>query len=235
MHDHAPPPLSDHARSVLADERRAMAFDTAGYPAEIRAAFDDYSAAVAEILTVGAELEGQLADLDRDRDLYPAQGYQRLRGERVNDAIAASREAERRAEAAAGELRERLADQVVPRVPESREMLARQELQMLLDVPGVDARTAAIRVANGDTRDGLAALMSPFGRALLQSRGVYGRDLDETMAAVRSIAIGTAAQHPGRHTGAELTAAAARDRVPGLAFAAGLARRHVLRVAGAEE
>jgi hypothetical protein len=226
------PSMADHARSVLADETRALALDDAGYSPLVRANVEDHRAAVEDILSAGAELERQLAEVERDRDLYNPQGVQRLRRERIDLAEQAVAEAGHRAERALAELRVNLGEAVIPRVPTEREHLARQELAMLLDARGQSLVSTALAVANGESREALAALLSPFGRALLMARGVTGIDLEQVMRSVRTIAVQTADLHPGRHTGAELTAAAALRSVDGLATATTFARQHVSRVAG---
>ena len=57
-------------------------------------------------------------------------------------------------------------------------------------------------------RDAVAALGSDYARALLSAWGLEGRYLDETLASAKRVIAESAADHPGRHTEAELKSAA---------------------------
>jgi hypothetical protein len=174
-----------------------IATSGSGYSQPVRDAWDDYVHGVDYVLGVGGQLAADLEELDAKRDLVPAHGYDRLRGEAVADATSRTAEALRRSEAAEGRLVEALTDDALPTFAPERESLVRQELTLALD--GADGKSVLTRVlwiAQDGSPEAVACLLrTPFGKTLLASRGASGREIAEAMTTARKVAAIRAAEH----------------------------------------
>jgi hypothetical protein len=187
----------------------------------------DFRAAFTDQIAVGRKLEGDVAELRKKRDLLPAAGYRRLRGEAISAAAQFSAQADKSAAAAIESLRERLTDAAQPRLDPAREGLARQETTLALgEAKGDHAAGRAITIAQSGSREAVAALNSPFGETLLQSHGVSGRTLTETRAAIRKLAARMALEKSANVE--EILAAKVLERVDSLGAVRGAASSYVI-------
>jgi hypothetical protein len=188
-----------------------------------RDAFRDATTAVRDVVAAGDQLDRDLAELDAKRDLLPQAGYSRLRREAEAEGRAREAEADARWRRSVAALRESLEQDAMPTFSPERESLARQELTMLVgDAQGQSAAAAALTVARSASREALAVLLrSPFGRSLLEARGLRGRELDEVLASARTVAAERALEEGASER--ERAAAAALRRLGEFASARGAA------------
>jgi hypothetical protein len=165
---------------------------------------------VQDALGAAAQFEADKAELAARADLVPAHGLARLAGE-------AKAEAETRANTQLNNARK--TNEVIqrlgllgaqPQVAKDREALGREELSLVIGSGGTPDQIAlrVAKLATDGSRDALAALGSDYGRALLESKGLEGRYLDETLASAKRVIVEHALANPGRHTEAELKSAA---------------------------
>lgn len=186
----------------------------------------DFRAAFSDVIASGRKLEADAAELRKKRDLLPAAGFQRLKGEAINSAAELSAEADRRAGRAIETLRERLTDAAQPRLDPARESLARQELALALgEATGDHAAGRAITLAQTGSRECVAVINSDFGATLLQARGVTGRTFGETRATVRKLAARMALEKSANVE--EILASKVLERVDALGAAKGAAGSYV--------
>jgi hypothetical protein len=111
-------------------------------------------------------------------------------------------------------------------------MLARQEIQLLIgDASPDQARQRVMRIAQTGSRDATAVLFSDFGRSMLETRGLQGRDLEETLTAGRGLAAVSAPERKGSTT-EEIAASRAYSSVEKLAAAITAADLYVRHATG---
>jgi hypothetical protein len=181
--------------------------DTSG-PGYVRELVGAFRANVTEALQAGAQLESDRAELTAKADLIPAAGAARLAREAEAEAKERAKSALNNARSAAATLRRAALLEVQPQVKPEREALSRGELEMLIGEGTPDQLSLRIaNIAASGSRDALGALNSDYGRALLRSRGMEGRDLDEALTSARRVIAETALENPGRHSEKELAAA----------------------------
>ncbi len=182
----------------------------------------DIQAAVADAVAVPRGLESDTVELNKSRDLRPVAGDRRLRGELIAGATARGKEADRRIAAAIEAGREALTARALPRLAQDREPLARDELRLAFGNSTGDAAAAkAIALAQSGNREIVAALTTNYGRTLLESRGIAGRDLVETFGTIRKVAAHSALEH-GTDPG-EIMAAKALQKIDALGACRGAA------------
>jgi hypothetical protein len=186
-----------------------------------RDALDDVSASIKDRAESLRQLDRDLAELNSKRDLIPRQGFERLESEARAEAQRRSDEAGARFDRAHKELKEALIDDALPVYDSGREGMARQELALVIgDAQGTAARKRALDLVQSGSSEATAILLrTSFGRTLLESRGVKGRDLQEFFTSARTIAAGLAAERG--QTDRERAARAALSQVAGLGAAKG--------------
>lgn len=214
--------FAELAESVLAKTTRELALSAPELGQGVHDAASDFRAAFSDVIASGRKLEGDVGELRKKRDLLPIAGYQRLKSEAINSAASFSAEADRRAAAAIETLRERLIDVAQPKVEPGREALARQELALALgEAQGNQAVGRAVILAQSGSREAVGVLGGPFGRTLLESRGVSGRDLAEAFSTIRKVAAHSAAAKSANVE--EILAAKSLERVDALGACRGAA------------
>jgi hypothetical protein len=182
----------------------------------------DIRAAIADAVAIPRKLEADIAELNKKRDLLPVAGAKRLRGELIAGAVARGKEVDRTIATTIEATRENLVTGALPRVAQDREALARDELRVAFGNSTGDAAAAtAIALAQSGNREIVAALSTSFGRTLLESRGLAGRDLAETFATMRKVAAASALKH-STDVG-EVLAAKALQKLDALGAARGAA------------
>ncbi len=149
-------------------------------------AAQDCMGALHEMIETGRQLERDLAELERRRDLIPVDGYHRLVGEAKKDARDKLTTAQAVADRSYQALEESLFEDALPRFAPEREQLARDEAH--LAVSHGDPHEAAVDLAMNGNDEAFAALLSPWGKTLLKARGV--RDVDKVLRDVRRVARG---------------------------------------------
>jgi len=207
--------LPDTAASII--DLAAPRYSAAG--AAVAEAFGDFRKQIAEITDAGSQLRKDYAELESKRDLLPGAGFQRLRRLATEDAAVRGRDADGAARQALDRIRGELTTASLPKVPADREALARQELSEALGPKPTLERIVNL-AANG-SRESIAALFSPFGRTILESRGVPGTDYVEALDAARQVAAATAVDRGETET--ERAASALLDNVGTLGAALGAA------------
>lgn len=178
-------------------------------------AAQDLTGALSDALAAGRQLEQDRHELTQRKDLLPEDGYRRLWGEAHVDAKRKTQEAELVVERAYTRLQVALEDAALPTFAPGREQLARDEAALALSGSG-NPETLARQLAMDGNEEALAALVSPWGRTLLASRGV--ENPKQTMREVRSIAVARALDH-----GETTAALALRDHFPALGVVKGSA------------
>jgi hypothetical protein len=155
-----------------------------------RDAYADATRAVRDLVAAGDQRDRDLAELEAKRDLLPQAGYGRLRAELEAEGRAREADADARWNRSTAALRESLEADALPTFEPERESLARDELALLLgDARGPAAAGAALGIARSGSREALAVMLrSPFGRSLLEARGLRGRELEQTLSSARTIA-----------------------------------------------
>jgi hypothetical protein len=177
------------ATGIIKETDAALEISSGGYSPEVRDALNDYSAAIGDALAVADQCGADLAELADKSDLVPMDGWNRLRREAIEDAEKLAREADRRAEAAQARLVASLQDDALPVLDPAREVLARQELALILDgASGGGIQTRVMTIATDGSPEVQAVLLrTQFGKTILASRGLAGRELQETMSSARSV------------------------------------------------
>ncbi|HET6683621.1 MAG TPA: hypothetical protein VFG75_07980, partial [Gaiella sp.] len=141
--------------------------------------------AVRDGLAASRQLASDLADLERRRDLLPADGYERLVRDAKRDAEAKSSEAQQAAKRAYEQLEQSLLADAMPKLDPAREQLARDECHLAF-TGSAQPETAALNVAAEGSDEVLAVLLTGWGRTLLAARGV--RNVDDLLRRVRETA-----------------------------------------------
>ena len=124
---------ADIATGIIRETDAALKLSEGGYSPGVRDALNDYSVAIGDALAVADQCHSDLAELAAKWDLVPMDGWNRLRSEAIADAERLASEADRRAEASHARLIEALQDDALPVLDPAREVLARQELALILD------------------------------------------------------------------------------------------------------
>lgn len=214
------------AGELLEQESKTLRLDGDHMPGPVRDSFQDYRAAVTDLLAIERGLREDLADLDSRRDTMPREGYRRLRREAREEARARTAEADRAAREAFGRLEAVLEGAALPQVDASREALARDEAKMLLDAGTPEI--AATELASRGSREALSVVASEWGRSYFKSRGLAGPDVDRIHRQVRETAAAVAAENGS--TEIERNAGSALRKLGRLATARGAARSAVRRL-----
>jgi len=174
--------------------------------------------AVRDAIGAGRQLEADRADLLRRRDLLPTDGYTRLWNEAHRDAKLKLDEAQGAANRAYSRLETALQDATLPKFDPSREQLARDECALALSNGNPEA--GALEFASRGNDEAVAALLSPWGKTLLRSRGV--QNPEPVLRDVRKIAVGRALDR-----GETPAAKALKEHFPALGAAKGSAGSQV--------
>lgn len=215
--------LGEVAGTIIA-ERKDSYLDK-DLPAEVHERFADFVVGVSGQLGAAAQLESDLRDLNAKADLVPAHGLARLRNEATGQATAAHERGVRQAQEAAAGIRAALAEAALPTLKPEREAPARQELALLLgNASGPRAQKAVTAIVQNASPEVIACLLSPFGKSLLATRGVSGRDYDETIGYAKTLTVKLAATKG--ETARERKAAALHEQVAQLEAAIGGAGTH---------
>lgn len=186
-------------------------------------AVQDLVGAARDALEAGRQLDSDLRDLERRRDLLPPDGFGRLVRDAKRVAAEAADEAQHAMDGALRRLEAALVEDALPRVDPAREGIARDEAMMTLS--SGDAATTAMQIAQTGSDEALAALLSPWGRAALAARGVH--NVDATLRDVHKVARARVVER-GDTTAARLL----RRHLAGLAAVAGQAGSRVRELAG---
>jgi hypothetical protein len=209
--------VDDHLRPIVEAARGG------DLPREVGDAAEDLQGALHEQLAIGRQLAADRAELDAKRDLLPPDGAARLWRDASQDAHARTLKAGRAADRAHQALEDALTAAALPTFDPRREGLARDECA--LAISGADPQGEALSLAERGNDEALAALLSPWGRTLLRSRGVDNPE--PLLRDVRKVAVARA-----RARGDNPAAQALKDHMSALAAARGSAgsqTRHLLR------
>jgi hypothetical protein len=218
---------ADVATGLIGETDTALNLSAGGYSAGVRDALNDFSTAIGDALSIGDQCYADLAELAQKSDLVPMDGWNRLRREAIEDAEKLAEQADRRAEAAHARLIEALQDDSLPVLDSQREALARQELALILDgSSGGSLQTRLLTIATDGSPEVQAVLLrTQFGRTLLASRGLTGRDLEEGMSSTRSVVARLAPERG--ETEKQRQAGAALLKIGKLGGARNAARQHL--------
>jgi hypothetical protein len=162
-------------------------------PQEALDAAQDLVGAARDVIAVGRQHETDIADIERRRDLLPADGYARLRKDANADAIAKGAEAQRATDQAYERLEDELFKAAMPKFSPEREQLARDEAHLAISV-GNSPEAAARDLCMSGNDEAVAALLSPWGDTLLKARGV--RDIAKLKRDLRVILKGRIVANP---------------------------------------
>lgn len=221
----ATPSIAETVENLL-HEADGLGLTSDVMPVAVRDALGDYRRAIRDGMSAADQLEADLAELKAKADLVPPHGLERLRGEAVADAEQRNGEAYQRATKAMDTLKAEVREAALPKVPREREQLARDELLVAFaDAKGAAARTRAVDLAQTGNAEVVGALLSSYGTTLLQARGLGGRDLQETLDSVKTLAASVASERAT--TPRELIAAKAFGRLDRLAAAKGAMGSHL--------
>lgn len=192
-------------------------------PQDVLDAAQDLLDACQDQIAAGRQLRRDLDDLNRRRDLIPRDGYQRLVADAKRDARSKVDDADTAAKRALTRLEESLFEAALPKFQPEREQLARDECALALS--NGDPQAAALGLADHGNDEALAALLSPWGRTLLEARGV--RNVDRMLADVRTVVRGRIIARADTPAAVVL-----RDHLSDLATAKGQAGYSVRQLAG---
>jgi hypothetical protein len=182
--------------------------DMRAQPDGVRTLLASFKGHMDAALAASAQLDADLHELASKRDLIPDAGLARLEREARAEAAEKSQAALHAARQTAEAIKRAGLGGGPPQIDPARELLGRGELEMLVgDGDPVQISTRVAQLAERGSRDAISVLNSPYGRSLLETKGLEGRDLDETLASARLVVAQTAVDNPGRHTEPELTAA----------------------------
>lgn len=178
-----------------------------------RDAFDDATARIREHVAATEQEAADMAELHAKRDLIPGPGLNRLQSEAKERARVAKLSAGLSFDQSFEALEAALLDDALPTFDRSREGLARQELALAIgEASGAALRGRVNTIVRRGSREAVALLLrDEFGRTLLESRGLNGRDLDQTMRDSRKLAAALAAERGA--TERERAAAAALQKL----------------------
>lgn len=148
-------------------------------------------------LAVGDQYTSDRAELAAKGDLIPPAGAARLAGEALTEAERNGKNELNAARQDVATLRRAALLDALPKVDPAREGLGRDELSMLIGTGSpAQIMTNVHRVAEHGSRDAVAALLSPFGRSLLETRGLVGADLDGALTSAKKVVAESAANRP---------------------------------------
>jgi hypothetical protein len=178
-------------------------------PSGVQKLLAGFKADLDAALAASNQLDADLAELASNRDLLPPTGYERLEREARVEAAEKSKAALHGARQKLEAIRRAGLLGSQPTIDPAREQLGRAEFDTLIgtaaDPAQLEMRVA--QLADRGSRDALSILNSPYGRAVLESKGLEGRTLDETLASARLAVAQSATDNSLRHTESELTAA----------------------------
>jgi hypothetical protein len=194
------------ARTSL--DSAVLGINTDAHPAYVKELVTGFHGHVGNALAAGAQLAADRAELRAKADLLPPAGAERLGREAQAEAEAAAKDAMRRARQSAEALRRAAMLEAMPQIDSAREQLSRSELDMLVGTGSpAELLVRVHRIAEAGSRDAVAALLSPYGRSLLQTRGLSGSDLDGALTSAQKVVVESAEANAARHTPAELRSA----------------------------
>jgi hypothetical protein len=182
--------------------------DVNDHPGFVREGIAGFHGHINEALAASAQLDNDRAELAAKHDLLPAAGAARLAREAQAEAEARASTALSNARQSTEVLRRAGLLGAQPQVDKDREALARAELAMIVGEGTPDQLALRVaQVASTGSRDAVSVLGSDYGRALLSTKGLEGRDLEAALDSAKRIIVESALDNPGRHTEAELKAA----------------------------
>ncbi len=182
--------------------------DTLAHPNYVRELVGAARGHVNDALRAGAQLEADRAELAAKRDLIPSAGAERLYRQALAEAEQKAKTSLDAARSSVEMLKRAGLLAAQPTIEPAREGLCREELSMLVgEGSPAEVMTRVHRIAQSGSRDAAAALVSPFGRSLLETRGLTGADLDDALSSAQKVIVETATDNASRHTDAELNAA----------------------------
>ncbi len=199
---------SAHGFALQTLSQSLAGIDVHAQPSGVKKLIASFQTHVSDALAASAQLDADLAELASKRDLIPDAGLARLEREARAEAAEKSTAALHAARQTAEAIKRAGLLGAQPQIDPAREQLGRSELDMLVgdgDPAHIQVRVA--QLAERGSRDAIGALNSSYGRALLESKGLEGRELDETLASARLVVAQTATDNTGRHTESELAAA----------------------------
>jgi hypothetical protein len=197
-----------HALAIRMLNEASAGIDVQAQPSGVQKLIASFNDHVSDALAASAQLDADLAELASKRDLIPDAGLARLEREARAEAAEKSKAALHAARQTAETIKRAGLLGAQPQIEPARELLGRSELEMLVgDGDPVQISTRVAQLAERGSRDAIGALNSPYGRALLETRGLQGRELDETLNSARLVVAQSAPDNAGRHTESELAAA----------------------------
>lgn len=212
---------------LIASTVKECSLESALFSAPVHDALNDYRAAVNEPLSAGRQLQADAGELAAKKDLVAEAGYRRLKAEMLREAKGRLAGADLRAGQALERLKAAVDQDALPRVNPAREALARQELALGIgEAKGPEAASRALAISERGSREAVAALLSPFGQALLEARELTGRAHTEAIAACRQVAAVKASELGTTPT--EILAGSVRASVGKLGAAKGSAGTYLL-------
>jgi len=164
--------------SGLAAEHMAESVLDESYPVPVGDAHREAVGAVQDTQAVATALEGKLQKLADDKVHMTAEGYNLLRRQAITEAQDLASEAARRYARYSEAAESALLDSSLPAIAsDSRESLARQELQVALgDAKGPDASLRILGIAKSGSPEVQAVLGTPYARTVLIASGVANVD-----------------------------------------------------------
>lgn len=182
--------------------------NTNEHPAYVSTLVGTFTGAINEAHQAAVQLTADRAELRAKADLIPPAGAARIEREAQAEAEAKGKDSLNRARTATENLRRAALLDALPQPAPEREQLGRSELSEILGTGSPEQIMERVhRVAERGSRDAVAALLSPYGRAILETRGLVGSDLEGAIASARKVVVESAADNAGRHTEKELRSA----------------------------
>lgn len=197
-----------HGLAIRTLNEGLAGIDVQAQPSGVQKLIASFKGHVSDALAASTQLEADLTELASKRDLLPAAGYERLEREARAEAAEKSQAALHGARQTLEAIRRAGLLGSQPTIDPAREQLGRAEFDTLVGTGDpAQIATRVAQLAEGGSRDAIGVLNSPYGRALLETKGLHGRDLDDTLASARLVVAQTATDNSGRHTAGELAAA----------------------------
>jgi len=199
----------------MQDEGHAMAHQalmgaleatpTAGQPELVQRLIGTFRDGGLRALAAGRQFDADREQLAARRDLLPEAGARRLYGDAQSQAFQDASSALNEARTAASQIERAGLLGAMPQITAGREGLARQEFGMVLgDGTPDQVALRVIEVANTGSRDVLGVLLgSDYGRSYLESKGLRGRELDETITSARRVVVERINNNPTKFTESE--------------------------------
>jgi hypothetical protein len=161
-------------------------------PPEVAAAAEDGATAVSAVLAIAGAAKEKLAHWteQQKQGLVPAEGALIQRQQVRDKALQLARDADRSFNAAHDAAVEAVTTAALPKLPENRELLARQELDVVLGgAEGSSAKARILAAAQNGSDDVRAILATPYARQRLISAGVSS--VDDTLSTLKRVIAST--------------------------------------------